>query len=458
MKSTLRRATILTVVLLVFGACKSESDQREAGAETREDARKVLFYRSPMDPSFVSKNPGKDAMGMDLVPVYEGDPAADLTFIQVDGATVQRMGVRTEEVERGELTRIVRAVGRADLDETRVTEVNMKFDGWIEKLWVAETGQFVKKGDPLFAVYSPELWASQDEYLQILKSRPEGPHSQHLLESARHRLLQFDVPRSFIRAITRSGEPRRRVIIRTPATGYVVQKSAFEGSYVKEGANLFTIADLDALWVIADVFESDAPWVSVGQEATLELDYMPGSLQKAKVDFVYPTLDEETRTVQVRLVLPNPAVLLKPGMFATVRIHTKLADEAVIVPNEAVIHSGERNVAFVSLGDGRFDPRELKLGVRGDDNYQALEGLKEGENVVVSAHFLLDSESRLKEVALKMLGGNVESNEGDSPSKAAAGDNTHEDDQAEPSSNPAAHEDHPEAPSAPSPAHENHAE
>ncbi|MBT8464921.1 MAG: efflux RND transporter periplasmic adaptor subunit [Deltaproteobacteria bacterium] len=406
MRSELLRGALLVLISVALVACKSESQQ--PGAETSEDGRKVVFYRSPMDPSFISENPGKDAMGMELVPVFEGDPAADLNSIEVDGATIQRMGVRTQMVERGKLTRIVRAVGRVDLDETRVSEINMKFDGWIEKLWVAETGQFVKEGDPLFAVYSQELWASQDEYLQIVRSRPEGPHAQHLLDSARQRLLQFDVPPSFLREITKSGSPRRRVVIRAPATGYVVHKMAFEGTYVQEGSNLFTIADLDALWVLADVFESDAPWVTVGQEATLELDYLPGSMQTAKVDYVYPTLEEKTRTIKVRLILPNPAVLLKPGMFATVRIHTQPADEAVIVPNEAVIHSGERNVAFVSLGEGRFDPRELKLGVRGDDNYQVLDGLKEGEDVVVSSHFLLDSESRLKEVALKMLGGNVE--------------------------------------------------
>lgn len=413
MRSQLLRGALLVLVSLALVACKSENEQ--AVAETSADGRKVVFYRSPMDPSFVSANPGKDAMGMDLVPVYEGDPAADLTTIEVDGATIQRMGVRTEKVERGKLTRIVRAVGRVDLDETRVSEVNMKFDGWIEKLWVAETGQFVKEGDPLFAVYSQELWASQDEYLQIIRGAPEGPHAQHLLESARQRLLQFDVPPNFLREITKSGKPRRRVVIRAPATGYVVHKVAFEGTYVEEGVNLFTIADLDALWVLADVFESDAPWVTTGQEATLELDYLPGNMQTAKVDYVYPTLEEKTRTIKVRLILPNPAALLKPGMFATVRIHTQPAEEAVIVPNEAVIHSGERNVAFVSLGEGRFDPRDLKLGVRGDDKYQVLDGLKEGEDVVVSSHFLLDSESRLKEVALKMLGGNVASPTPDEP-------------------------------------------
>ena len=407
MKQKLALAASLLLMTLTLVACEDDSEQALVGAEGDAEGRKVVFYRSPMDPSFVSANPGKDGMGMDLVPVYEGDPGANLTTISLDGETVQRMGVRTQGVERGKLTRIVRAVGRVDLDETRVSEVNMKFDGWIEKLWVAETGQFVKRGAPLFAVYSPELWASQDEYLQIVRSRPEGPHAEHLLESARNRLLQFDVPREFIRQITKSGKPKRRVVIRAPSTGYVVHKAAFEGTYVEEGSNLFTIADLDALWVLADVFETDAPWVSVGQEATLELDYLPGSLQTAKVDYVYPTLDEKTRTIQVRLVLPNPAVLLKPGMFATVRIHTQPVEESVLVPSEAVIHSGERNVAFVSLGDGRFEPRDLELGVRGDENYQVIAGLKEGEDVVVSSHFLLDSESRLKEVALKMLGGNV---------------------------------------------------
>lgn len=400
---------IVAIVLVSVSlfACKGGGEGKEQAGGQNAGDRKVLFYRSPMNPSFVSSKPGKDAMGMDLVPVYEGEPGADLNTIMVNGAMIQRMGVRIQKIERGKLTRIVRAIGQVVLDETRVADINMKFDGWIEKLWVAETGQFVRKGDPLFAVYSPELWASQEEYLQIVKRNLQGPHAAHLLKSARQRLLQFDVPQGFLEEITKSGEPRRRVTIRAPATGYVVEKSAFEGTYVKEGSNLFRIADLDALWVIADVFETDAPWVHVDQEATVELDYLPGNLQTAKVDYVYPTLNEKTRTIQVRLVLPNPAVLLKPGMFATVRIHTHPVEDAVLVPTEAVIHSGERNVAFVSLGEGRFDPRDLELGVLGDENYQVLSGLKAGENVVVSSQFLLDSESRLKEVALKMLGSNI---------------------------------------------------
>lgn len=391
-------------------SCKSapeaaHSSQDQAAQPTA--GRKVVFYKSPMDPSFISKKPGKDSMGMELVPVYEGDPAADLDTIEVKGATVQTMGLRIAPVKRMKLTRLVRALGRIEFDETRVSTVNMKFDGWIEKLYVNETGQLVEQGESLFAVYSPELLASQREYLQVLQGTAAGPHTAHIIRSARERLRQFDVPEAFVERLERKQAPQRRVVIRAPSRGYVVHKKAFEGTFVKKGANLFTLADLDALWVMADVFEFDAPWVYEGQEATVELDYLPGHIQKATVDYVYPTLNEKSRTLQVRLVLPNPEVALKPGMFATVRIHTQPAGETLVVPSEAVIHSGERNVAFVSRGNGLFEPRDLTLGAMGDEGYQVLSGLSEHEPVVTSGHFLLDSESRLKEAVKKLLGSNI---------------------------------------------------
>ena len=396
---------LASALLVVAGCAASEPDP---GAEAvSADGRKVLFYKSPMDPSFISQRPGKDSMGMNLVPVYEGDPAANLDVIEVNGATIQRMGVRLAPVRRDTLTRLIRAVGRVDFDETRIANVNMKFDGWIEKLYVNETGQEVKRGDPLFAVYSPELLASQEEYVQLLKGAAEGPHTAHLVRAARQRLLQFDVPESFVRRIEESQKTSRRVVVRAPKSGYVIHKTALEGSFVKRGASLYTVADLDALWVEADVFEFDAPWVVAGQKATVELDYLPGQVQEAQVDYVYPTLDERSRTLQIRIVLPNPSVALKPGMFATVRIHAQPVGETVVVPTEAVLHSGERAVAFVHLGEGRFEPRELRLGVRGDEEYQVLEGLAEGEDVVTSGQFLIDSESRLKEAVKKMLGSNV---------------------------------------------------
>jgi RND family efflux transporter MFP subunit len=387
------------------GSKDPKSTGKPAGASA--DGRKILFYRSPMNASFISTNPGKDAMGMDLVPVREGEPGADLDVITLKGATIQRMGVRIAPVKSGRLARIVRAFGRVDFDETRVATVNMKFDGWIEKLWVSETGQFVKRGSPLFAAYSPELVGSQEEYAQILKSGAAGPHSEHLAQAAKERLLQFDVPAAVVSKIEKTGTTQRQVVLVSPVSGYVVHKTAFEGTFVKKGANLFTIADLDALWVIADVYESDAPWVVVGQEATVELSYMPGHIQKAKVDFVYPVLDKMTRTVEVRLLLPNPKIALKPGMFTTVRIHTQPTGETLLVPIEAVIRSGERSLVFVSRGDGRFEGRDITLGVEGDEDYEVLSGLAKDDQVVTSGQFLLDSESHLREAVKKMLGSNV---------------------------------------------------
>lgn len=382
---------------------------------------KILYYRSSMDPSFISKQPGKDTMGMELVPVREGESGADLRSIILDGATIQRMGVRIASVRRERLTRIVRALGRVDFDETRVSNVNMKFDGWIDKLWVDETGQFIAKGAPLFAVYSPELMASEEEYLQALHAAASGPYAARMVQAARKRLLQFDVPASFIDEISKSGKAQRNIVIRAPSKGFVLHKTAFEGTFVKMGASLFTLADLNALWVVADVYESDAAWVFPGQSATVEFDYLPGQVQEAKVDYVYPTMDKTSRALQVRVVLPNPRVVLKPGMFATVRIHTQPTGETLVVPAEAVIHSGERTVVFVSLGNGRFDPRDVKLGVSGGEKFQVLSGVKEGEAVVTSGEFLLDSESRLKEAVEKMLGSNV----GASADGGAAADGGH---------------------------------
>jgi RND family efflux transporter MFP subunit len=399
----LRRILPLVLVILT-AACHPDTGGKPPAPGA---GRKILYYRSSMDPSFISKQPGKDTMGMELVPVREGDPGADLRSIIVDGATMQRMGVRIAPVRRERITRIVRALGRVEFDETRVSNVNMKFDGWIDKLWVDETGQFVAKGAPLFSVYSPELMASEEEYLRARRGAASGPYAARMAQAARKRLLQFDVPASFIDEISASGKAQRDIVIHAPSKGFVVHKTAFEGIFVKMGASLFTLADLNALWVVADVYESDAAWVFPGQSATVEFDYLPGQVQEAKVDYVYPTMDKTSRTLQVRVVLPNPRVVLKPGMFATVRIHTQPTGETLVVPAEAVIHAGERNVVFVSLGNGRFDPRDVKLGVSGDEKFQVLSGVKEGEEVVTSGEFLLDSESRLKEAVEKMLGSNV---------------------------------------------------
>jgi multidrug efflux pump subunit AcrA (membrane-fusion protein) len=411
----LHRHLLLALAVSTGLACNSNENGDEHGgghatasAPSASGGRKILYFRSTMDPSFISMKPGKDAMGMALVPVREGDPGADLDSIVINGAMVQRMGIRVEAVRRGPLERIVRAAGRVEVDETRVAKVNTKYEGWIEKLYVNETGQKVRRGQPLFAVYSPELLASQREYAQVVEADLTGPHAEHLRKAARERLTQFDVGKDLVDSIDKTGKARRWVIFTSPVNGYVTHKAAWTGTHVAKGANLFTIADLDALWVMADVYEYDAPWLEKGQRATVELDYLRGQSFETSIDYVYPTLDEHSRTLRVRLKLKNPDVVLKPGMFATVRIVTTPATDVVLVPPEAVIHAGDRHVLFVAKPGGRFEPRELTLGARGDNAYEVLSGVKEGERVVVSGQFLLDSESQLKEAIKKMLGSNVD--------------------------------------------------
>lgn len=393
-------------------------DSKEAGGEhagghaaaSAPNARlggKILYYRSTMDPSYISMKPGNDAMGMELAPVYEGDPGADLDSIVIDGAMVQRMGIRVEPARRGTLERVVRAAGRVEVDETRVAKVNTKYEGWIEKLYVNETGQKVRRGQALFAVYSPELVASQREYAQVVEADLTGPHAAHLKKAARERLTQFDVGKGLIDSIEKTGKARRWTVFTSPANGYVTHKNAWVGTYVAKGANLFTIADLDALWVMADVYEYDAPWLEKGQRATVELDYLRGQSFETTIDYVYPTLDEHSRTLRVRLKLKNPDVVLKPGMFATVRIVTTPASDVLMVPPSSVIHAGDRNILFIAKQGGRFEPRDVSLGARGDNAYEVKDGVKEGERVVISGQFLLDSESQLKEAIKKMLGSNV---------------------------------------------------
>ena len=366
-------------LVMLAGGCdgpesKADHDGDHAASPAGSGEGKVLYYRSPMDPSFISLKPGKDAMGMDLVPVREGDPGADLNTIVLNGAMVQQMGVRVAEVKRGALESVVRAAGRIEVDETRVAKVNTKYEGWVEKLYVNETGQKVKRGQALFAVYSPELVASQREYVQVVEAELSGPHAEHLKKAARGRLRQYDVSKALIDRIEKSGKAQRWTVFVSPAEGYVIHKTAWQGSYVERGANLFTIADLDALWVLADVYEYDAPWIVKGQRATVALDYLRGQVFETTVDYIYPTLDERSRTLRVRLKLDNlDDVTLKPGMFATVRIYTRPVENALLVPPSAVIHSGVRDVLFVAKGNGQFEPRDVRLGVRGDEAYEVLE-------------------------------------------------------------------------------------
>jgi len=377
--------------------------------------RKIKYWVAPMDPTYIRDAPGKSPMGMDLVPVYEDEEAAaedHPNAIRIDPTVVQNMGVRTAVVVRRDLTRSLRTIGHVTEDENRLAEINTKVGGWIERLFVAETGQQVKKGDPLLTLYAPDLVTTQREYLLAMENlrKVEGSPfpevaegARRLLASARERLELWDISDAQIDRLEQTGKVERTLSLYSPFDGVVLERHATEGMYINPGQPLLKLADLSRIWVLADVYEAELPWVRPGTPAEMTLTYHPGQVFKGRLDYVYPTLDPMTRVVQVRLVFDNADGSLKPGMYADVTMTPRVAARVVAVPPEAVIHSGRRNLAFIALGDGRFESRELTLGPEGDDGYQVLAGLAEGEQVVTSAQFLLDSESQLKEAIAKLL-------------------------------------------------------
>jgi Cu(I)/Ag(I) efflux system membrane fusion protein len=384
-----------------------------AAAESQSSGkRKILYWKSSMIPGEIHKEPGKDSMGMDLIPVYEGEAAA-AGAIEIDPVTEQDMGVRVDKVIRGPLSKTVRTVGFVDYDETTLTMVTTKVDGWVEKLYADQTGMQVHAGQPLFELYSPALFSAQEEYLAALRNlqKKDVPlisrsptDSESLVRDARTRLEYFDISPEQIAELEKTGKVRKDLTIRAPFTGIVTQKNVIEGQRIMAGMDVFRLADISTVWVMAKVYEYDLPYVRLGQEALMTLTYLPGETFRGRVTYVYPYLEPKTREVDVRMEFHNPGYELKPGMYATVILTSQLAKEATLVPDVAVINTGLRSVAFVMPKPGRFELRQVETGARSENNYlQVLSGLWPGETVVVSGQFLLDSESRLREAAVKFL-------------------------------------------------------
>jgi len=302
------------------------------------------------------------------------------------------------------VARSIRTVGTVTADETRIRHVHTKTTGWVEKLFVNFTGQLVRKGQPILSMYSQELLASQQEFLRARETAAKFTASElpevrrggeELLQSAEQRLRLFDVPEDFIEELKRTGRPRRAVTLLAPVSGFVTAKDAFEGQQIEPGMELFTVTDLSRVWIEADFYEYEAHAMRVGQKARVTLPYDPGRQLAGSVTYIYPTLNPETRTLRARLEFQNPDFALKPGMFANVELPLD-ATEGIVIPDSAVIDTGERQVVFVSLGGGQFEPREVKLGVRGSGKAQILSGVAAGDQVVTRANFLLDSESQLR--------------------------------------------------------------
>jgi Cu(I)/Ag(I) efflux system membrane fusion protein len=368
---------------------------------------RLLYYRNPMGLPDTSPTPKKDPMGMDYVAVYEGEQkeeAGSANQVRISTEKVQKLGVRTELASLRALDRIARAAGRIEPDERRTYAISPKFEGWVERLHVNVTGQPVGKGQPLFEVYSPELVSVQREYAiaaQGVESLKEaGGEAQasmrQLADSSLMRLKNWDISEEQVKALARSGEMKRTLTFRSPVAGIVTEKKALQGMRFMPGEVLYQVADLSAVWVVADVFEQDIGLLKVGAGATVKINAYPDKVFKGVITYVYPTLKAETRTIPVRVELANPGQLLKPGMFAQVELAVAAKGPVVTVPVSAVIDSGMRRIVLVQAGEGRFEPREVKLGARSDTYVEVMEGVRDGEPVVVAANFLIDAESNLK--------------------------------------------------------------
>jgi RND family efflux transporter MFP subunit len=367
--------------------------------------RKILYYRNPMGLPDTSPVPKKDPMGMDYVAVYDGDePDTGSNQIRVSVDKVQKLGVRSEPASMRSLDKVVKAVGRIEVDERRVFAIAPKFEGWVEHLFVNATGQPVSKGQPLFEVYSPELVSAQREYaiateaVKALKNAGEDPQAsmKRLADSSLARLKNWDISEEQVRALTETGEARRTLTFRSPVSGIVMEKKAVQGMRFMPGDSLYQVADLSSVWVIADVYEQDIALVRTGGKAKISISAYPDRSFDGTITYVYPTLKPETRTIPVRLEMSNPGHLLKPAMFAQIELPVGGKGKVLTVPNSAVIDSGTRRIVLVQLAEGRFQPREVKLGSRTDTYVEVMDGVKDGEQVVVAANFLIDAESNLK--------------------------------------------------------------
>jgi len=394
--------TFLLLILWVLAGCGSSADPSSKNADAQAGGeRKVVYWRGPMDPTYIRDEPGKSPMGMDLIPVYDDELKSEGNLVEISPGVIQQIGVETAPVERTTVFRHIRTIGEVEVGEDEVSVVNLRFSGWIERIYVDKTGEEVTAGQALFAIYSPELVATQEEYLIAVRS--QGADSR-LARSSRRKLELWNISSYDIGKLEEAGEASRTMAIRAPQAGFVLHKNVVEGGRVVAGKDLYRIGNLKRIWVTAEVYEHDAPWVEVGQPAQLELTNLTDEVVLGEVAYIYPTLNKKSRTLSVRLEFDNPGVRLKPGMFATVYIQYRRKDDTIAVPTEAILHSGRRKLVFVAHGEGRFEPRDITTGLQGDQRVtEVTSGLVEGDLVVTSGQFLVDSESQLQEALNKIL-------------------------------------------------------
>ena len=416
----MKTITLTAVISIALGLAVGWFFFRSAQQESESGERKIRYWVDPMHPEYKSDKPGTAPdCGMDLVPVYEDEGEEASTdgpaipgAVKITPEKQQLIGVQTELVGYQEAEKVIRAVGQITYAEPKLAFVTIKFEGYIEELFVDYTGKLVEKGQPLFSVYSPELVSTQEEYLLAYNNlkayeksssstAASGAHT--LLESAKRRLSFWDITDSDVAELERTGAIKKNLTVYSPVRGNVLEKMAVRGMKVMPGMNLYEIADLSTVWIQAEVYENEVPLVKLGQQATVTLSYGTGEVFRGRVTYIYPILTPETRTIKVRLEFPNPGEKLKPGMYANVNLLSSPGRQ-LSVPEEAVMDTGTEQLVFVAHAGGYFEPRKVALGAKAGDRYLIVGGLNEGEKVVTSGNFLVDSESRLKSATGAMAG------------------------------------------------------
>ena len=394
------------ILLLILSGCGNGKETAVPQEEKKQETKKA---------EEVQKADATDDMkGLTMEAIQKEGKMTEVApgTVQISSERQQLIGVKIGTAEMKSLEKVIRTVGRFDYDEKRIGTVSLKIGGWIEDLYVDFTGKFVNQGDPLLTIYSPELVSAQEEYLLALRAKKDlakSPFSEvtssgdSLAESARRRLKLWDISDDQIKALEETGQPKKTLTLYSPFSGFVLEKAAYKGMNVMPGMALFKLADLSVIWLYADIYEYELPFIRLGQQASVQVTYIPGEVFTGKIIYIYPSLNPETRTAKVRLELPNSHGKFKPEMYANVEIKVRLG-QRLTVPEGAIIDTGIRQMAIIDKGDGYFEPREVKIGGKVDDDYEVIKGLKAGDRVVTSANFLIDSESKLKEALGGMSG------------------------------------------------------
>lgn len=355
-----------------------------------EEEKEILYWVAPMDPNYRRDKPGKSPMGMDLIPYYSATEQGG-SGVKISPVVVQNLGVRTSKAELTRLWRGIDTVGYVDYDESKVSHIHLRTEGWIEKLAVKSEGERVKKGDFLFDIYSPKLVNAQEELVTALASGNQG-----LVRATKERLSALGISRSQISKLQKDKKVKQRISIYAPQDGVVSELPVREGMFVKPAQKVMTLGGLSSVWLLAEVFERQSQWVEVGQDAEVTLSYIPGKRWNGKVEYIYPSLDPKTRTLKVRLRFENPGERLKPNMYANVKIFGGAKENTIVIPLEGLIRSGREERVILSLGEGRFEARNVKAGIESGNYVEIIEGVSEGDDIVISGQFLIDSEASMR--------------------------------------------------------------